>query len=176
MINPELFERVERSLRKRLHADIRLLLLRCAARARDESDFLVAASRLLADAGERKRWLASWPAANPLQRIDTGNGGLTEPGPLDGSHDHAAESPENWNIPESVEPEEPAVSQAEVEGMRAALAQELGPIASLLVTKESAASKSVADLRDRLLSHLETEAERLRFRRHTQKWVVDSEE
>lgn len=175
MINPELFERVERSLRKRLHADIRLLLLRCAARARDEGEFLVAASRLLADANERKRWLASWPAANPLQRMDTGSGGLTEPAPLDGPLASPPGHMESWDIVDVTEPEVPAVSAAEVEGLRAALAQELGPIATLLVAKESVPSKSVADLRDRLLSHLETDAERLRFRRNTQKWV-DPEE
>jgi hypothetical protein len=162
MINPELFDKVERSLRKRLHADIRLLLLRCAARARDESEFLVAASRLLADAQERRRWLESWPAANPSLRSDTDNAPLTAPGNL---------PDESWEAVDVALPPPPTFGQAEMEGLRAALAQELGPIATLLVEQEAARSKSVADLRDRLLSHLETDQERLQFRRATQRWV-----
>jgi hypothetical protein len=77
VINARLVDRVERSLRKRLKTDVRPHLVRYAARATNEEEFVQSAGRLLADAQKRQLWIASW-----MPRIHTETNDTT-PVPLD---------------------------------------------------------------------------------------------
>lgn len=151
-INPRLFARVERSLRKRLNTNVKPHLTRAAAHAKSEDDFMAAAGRLLLNQQERQEWLASWATRRHNESQDT------TPAELDTTTPAALDGPVKRTF---------RISPAQRDRLRAALAQELGPIAQLLVDNESERADSVAELLQRLEGHLETEEQRTRFRNAT---------
>jgi hypothetical protein len=153
LINPRLFARVERSLRKRLNTNVKPHLTRCAAHAKSEDDFMAAAGRLLLNPQERQEWLMSWASRRHQEGGDTTPAELdtTTPGTLD-----AAPAQRTFRI-----------TPSQRDRVREALAHELGPIADLLLNNESARADSVAELLQRLESHLESEDQRARFRQAT---------
>ena len=71
LISPRLLIRVERSLRRRLNTDVMPHLLRCATHAHTEDEFMAAAARLLVDAQQRQRWLATWATRRHVDGGDT---------------------------------------------------------------------------------------------------------
>ncbi len=150
-INPRLLARVERSLRKRLNTDVKPHLLRCAAHAHSEDEFMASAARLLFNMQERQEWLASWATRRQVDGSDTAPADLdTTPTPLDAPLQRSFR-----------------ISQAQRDRLREALARELGPIADLLLANESQRADSVGELLTLLESHLEGEAQRARFRHST---------
>ncbi|MET0334020.1 MAG: hypothetical protein ABW190_07090 [Rhizobacter sp.] len=153
LINPRLFARVERSLRKRLNVNVKPHLTRCAAHAKSEDDFMAAAARLLLNQQERQEWLASWASRRNVEGQDTTPAELdsTMPGTLD-----AAPLQRTFRI-----------TPAQRDRVREALAHELGPIADLLLNNEAERADSVAELLQRLEGHLESEEQRARFRHST---------
>ncbi len=153
LINPRLLARVERSLRKRLNnTNVKPHLLRCAAHARSEDDFMAAAARLLINVQERQEWLASWATRRHNDAQDTNPAALdsTIPGTLDAPVQRSFR-----------------ITPAQRERLREALAHELGPIADLLLDNESKRVDTVGELLERLESHLEGEEQRARFRHAT---------
>ena len=151
LINPRLLARVERSLSKRLNTNVKPHLLRCAAHARSEDEFMASAARLLLNMPERQQWLASWATRRQADGADTSPADLdTSPTPLDAPLQRSFR-----------------ISQAQRGRLREALAHELGPIAELLIENESQRADSVSELLTRLESHLEGEEQRARFRHST---------
>jgi hypothetical protein len=61
-LSPRLLTRVDRSLKKRLNVDVHSHLVRMAAHAHTEQDFIMAASRLLLNPREREVWITVWMA------------------------------------------------------------------------------------------------------------------
>lgn len=153
LINPRLFSRVERSLRKRLNTNVNPHLKRCAAHAKNEDEFMAAAARMLINPQERQEWLASWVTRRHNEAADTtpAEFDTTTPVPLD-------------PIPPS---RTFRITTAQRERVRNALAQELGPIASVLLDSETQRAESAAELLKLLEAHLETEEQRSRFRQST---------
>ncbi len=151
LINPRLFARVERSLHRRLNSDVKPHLLRCAAHARNEDDFMAAAARLLLNVQERQEWLASWVTRRHTEAEDTTPAALdSTPGALDAPLQRSFR-----------------ISSAQRARLREALTHELGPVADRLLENESQRSDSVRELIQRLESHLEGEEQRARFRHST---------
>ena len=149
LISPRLLARVERSLRKRLNTDVAPHLARYATQARSEDQFMAAASRLLLDAHERQEWLSGWVTA---QHVD---GGETAPAELDSTVPAVLDEPVQRSF---------HMSPEQGDRLRGALANELGPIADLLLENEMARSDSVAELLSRLEAHLDDDEQRTRFR------------
>lgn len=150
-INPRLVSRVGRSLRKRLNTNVKPHLLRCAAHARTEDEFMASAARLLFNPQERQQWLAIWATRRQVEGGDTTPADLeTIPAALD------APMQRRFHI-----------TPAQRDHLRDALAHELGPIAELLIDNESQRSASVIELLERLESYLENDEQRARFRRAT---------
>lgn len=152
LINPRLFARVERSLRKRLNTNVSLHLKRCATHAKSEDDFMAAAGRMLINPQERQEWLASWASRRHNEGQDTTPAELdtTTPTPLDAPLQRTFR-----------------ITSVQRERVRDALAHELGPIADLLLTNEAERAGSVTELLQRLESHLENDEQRARFRHST---------
>lgn len=152
LINPRLVARVERSLRKRLNTNVKPHLLRCAAHARSEDEFMASAARLLLNVQERQEWLASWATRRHNDALDTTPAALdtTTPGTLD------APLVRSFRM-----------TPAQRDRLREALAHELGPIADLLLDNESQRVDTVSELLARLESHLEGDEQRARFRHAT---------
>ena len=151
LINPRLVSRVERSLRKRLHTDVKPHLQRCAAHAHNEDEFMASAARLLFNPHERQQWLATWATRRQVEGSDT------TPAELD-TTPTALDAPTQRSF---------RITPAQRDRLRDALAHELGPIAELLLDNESQRSESVSELLERLESHLENDEQRDRFRRST---------
>ena len=149
LITPRLLARVERSLRKRLNTDVKPHLARYAAHARSEDQFMASAARLLLDAHERQEWLAGWVTRRQVEDGDTGPAELdsTVPAALDSSLKRILH-----------------LSPEQGDRLRSALANELGPIADLLIENETLQSDSVAELVGRLEAHLDDDEQRTRFR------------
>ncbi len=148
-INPRLLARVERSLRKRVGSDVKPHLLRCAAHARSEDEFMASAARLLINLQERNEWLASWVTRRHRESEDTT--------PLD----------IDLTQPVAIDPFEQRsfrLTPGQRNRLRYALARELGPAAKELVDNELQEADSVSDLLGRLQSHLDTDEQRHRFR------------
>jgi hypothetical protein len=61
-LSPRLLSRVDLSLKKRLNVDAHSHLVRIAAHAHSEQDFIQSASRLLLNPREREAWVAVWMA------------------------------------------------------------------------------------------------------------------
>lgn len=152
LINPRLIARVERSLRKRLNTNVKPHLLRCAAHARSEDEFMASAARLLLNVQERQEWLASWATRRHNEADDT------TPAALDTTTPAGLDAPLQRSF---------RITPAQRDRLREALAHELGPIADLLLDNESQRADSVAELLTRLESHLENEEQRTRFRHVT---------
>jgi hypothetical protein len=152
LINPRLLARVERSLRKRLNTNVKPHLLRCAAHAHSEDEFMAAAARLLINVPERQEWLSSWATRRHSDADDT------TPAELDSTLPAALDAPLQRSF---------RISPAQRERVRDALANELGPIAALLLENESKRADSVGELLKLLESHLEGEDQRARFRQST---------
>jgi hypothetical protein len=152
LINPRLIARVERSLRKRLNTNVKPHLLRCAAHARSEDEFMASAARLLLNMQERHEWLASWATRRHSEADDT------TPAALDTTTPAGLDAPLQRSF---------RITPAQRDRLREALAHELGPIADLLLDNESQRADSVAELLARLESHLENEEQRARFRHVT---------
>jgi hypothetical protein len=152
LINPRLLARVERSLRKRLNTNVQPHLLRCAAHARSEDEFMASAARLLLNVQERQEWLASWATRRKTEADDT------TPGELDTTLPAALDAPLQRSF---------RISPAQRDRLRDALAHELGPIADLLLENESQRADSVDELLKRLEAHLEGDEQRARFRHST---------
>jgi len=152
LINPRLLARVERSLRKRLNTNVQPHLLRCAAHARSEDEFMASAARLLLNVQERQEWLASWATRRKTEADDT------TPAELDTTTPAALDAPLQRSF---------RISTAQRDRVREALANELGPIADLLLENESQRADSVGELLKRLEAHLEGEDQRARFRNST---------
>lgn len=148
LINPRLVSRVERSLRKRLNTDVKPHVLRCAAHARNEDEFMASAARLLFNPQERQQWLATWATRRQVE------GGDTTPAELETTPDVPAQRSLR-------------ITPAQRDRLRDALARELGPAAELLLARESERAGSVSELLERLESQLETDEQRTRFRRAT---------
>ncbi len=161
MINSRLIDRVERSLRKRLNIDVRAHLVRYAARAQSEEEFVNAAGRLLLDPRQRQHWLASWAPRIHTETSDTSPAPLDDPLAIDDHLDGEGGLPTMPGFSPTY------MSESELRVLREALAHELGPIASVLVDDEAALSHSASQLRDRLHAHLETDEQRTRFLRNT---------
>lgn len=151
-INPRLFARVERSLRKRLNVNVKPHLTRAAAHAKTEDEFMAAAGRLLLNQQERQEWLASWATRRHNESQDT------TPAELDTTTPGVLDAPVQRTF---------RISPAQRDRLREALAHELGPIAQLLVDNEAERAESVSELLQRLEGHLETEEQRSRFRNAT---------
>lgn len=149
LINTRLFARVERSLRKRLHTDVKPHLMRAAMHARNEDEFLASAARLLLNAQERQDWLASWVTRRHVEAHDT------TPADLDSTMPAALDSPLQHRF---------GMTPDQRDRLREALAYEMGPIADLLLENESQRADSVTELLTRLESHIEGETQRARFR------------
>lgn len=160
LINPRLFDRVERSLRKRLSTNVKPHLTRCAARAQSEDEFMAAAARMLVNAQERQAWLASWATRRHNESQDT------TPAELDTTTPAALDAPLRRTF---------RITPTQRERLRDALAHELGPIGELLLDREAARAESVIELLDRLEAHLETDAQRARFRHATLSTKLQSE-
>jgi len=152
LINPRLVARVERSLRKRLNTDVKPHLLRCAAHARSEDEFMASAARLLFNPQERQQWLATWATRRQVEGSDT------TPAELD-TTPTALDAPLQRSF---------RLTPAQRDRVRDALAHEMGPIADLLMDNETQRVGSVSELLERLESHLESEVQRSRFRQATQ--------
>lgn len=152
LINPRLFARVERSLRKRLNTNVKPHLTRCAAHAKSEDEFMASAGRLLLNLQERQEWLASWATRRHNESQDT------TPAELDTTTPASLDAPLQRTF---------RITPAQRDRLREALAHELGPIANLLVDNEAERAESVAELLQRLEGHLETEEQRARFRHAT---------
>ena len=152
LINPRLFARVERSLRKRLNTNVKPHLTRCAAHARSEDDFMAAAARMLINQQERQEWLASWATRRHSEANDT------TPAELDTTTPASLDAPLQRSF---------RITPAQRERVREALAHELGPIADLLLENESQRAESVSELLERLESHLDGDEQRARFRHAT---------
>jgi len=152
LINPRLIARVERSLHKRLNTNVKPHLLRCAAHARNEDEFMASAARLLLNMQERQEWLASWATRRHSEADDT------TPAALDTTTPAGLDAPLQRSF---------RITPAQRDRLREALAHELGPIADLLLDNESRRADSVSELLTRLESHLETEEQRARFRHVT---------
>ncbi len=152
LINPRLIARVERSLRKRLNTNVKPHLQRCAAHAHSEDEFMASAARMLLNVQERQEWLASWATRRQSEADDT------TPAALDATTPAGLDAPLQRSF---------RITPAQRDRLREALAHELGPIADLLLDKESQRADSVAELLTRLESHLETEEQRVRFRHVT---------
>ncbi len=152
IIHPRLFARVERSLRKRLNTNVAPHLKRCAAHAKSEDEFMAAAARMLLNLQERQAWLASWAVRRHHEAADTTPADLdsTSPAPLD--------PPLHRTF---------RITPPQRDRLREALAHELGPIADLLLDTEAERADSVAELLQRLESHLESDEQRTRFRHAT---------
>lgn len=149
LITPRLLARVERSLRKRLNTDVKPHLARYAAHARSEDQFMASAARLLLDAQERHEWLAGWVTRRQVEDGDTG------PAELDSTVPATLDVPLQRSF---------HVSPEQVDRLRGALANELGPIADLLIENETVRSESVSELLGRLEAHLDDDEQRTRFR------------
>lgn len=152
LINPRLFARVERSLRKRLNTNVKPHLTRCAAHAKSEDDFMAAAARMLLNVQERQEWLASWATRRHNESQDT------TPAELDTTTPASLDAPVQRTF---------RITPAQRDRLREALAHELGPIAHLLIDNEAERAESVSELLRRLEGHLETEEQRTRFRHAT---------
>lgn len=152
LINPRLFARVERSLRKRLNTNVKPHLTRCAAHAKSEDEFMAAAGRMLINQQERQEWLASWATRRHQESLDT------TPAALDTTTPASLDSPLQRTF---------RITPTQRERLREALAYELGPIAELLLDNESQRAESVPELLRRLEAHLESEEQRARFRQST---------
>ncbi len=152
LINPRLVARVERSLRKRLNTNVKPHLLRCAAHARTEDEFMASAARLLLNVQERQEWLASWAIRRHAEADDT------TPAALDSTTPSGLDAPLQRSF---------RMTPAQRDRLRDALAHEVGPIADLLLDRESQRADSVSELLQRLESHLENEEQRARFRQVT---------
>jgi hypothetical protein len=152
LINPRLFARVERSLRKRLNTNVKPHLLRCAAHARNEDEFMASAARLLLNMQERQEWLASWATRRHIESHDT------TPAELDTTMPGGLDAPLQRSF---------RITPAQRDRLREALANELGPIADLLLENESQRAESVSELLDRLESHIDGAEQRARFRQST---------
>jgi hypothetical protein len=152
LINPRLVARVERSLRKRLNTNVKPHVLRCAAHARSEDEFMASAARMLINVQERHEWLASWATRRHSEADDT------TPAALDTTTPAGLDAPLQRSF---------RITPAQRDRLREALAHELGPIANLLLDNESKRAESVAELLTLLESHLETEEQRARFRHVT---------
>jgi hypothetical protein len=152
LINPRLLARVERSLRKRLNTNVKPHLLRCAAHARSEDEFMASAARMLLNVQERQQWLASWATRRHIEGADT------TPAELDTTTPSALDAPLQRSF---------RISPAQRDRLREALAHELGPIADLLLENESRRAESVSELLDRLESHIDGDEQRARFRHST---------
>ncbi|HET7791954.1 MAG TPA: hypothetical protein VFL64_01105 [Rhizobacter sp.] len=152
LINPRLFARVERSLRKRLNTNVKPHLTRCAAHARSEDEFMAAAARMLINPQQRQEWLASWATRRHSEAHDT------TPAELDTTTPAALDAPLQRSF---------RITPAQRERVREALAHELGPIADLLLENESQRAESVSELLERLESHLDGDEQRTRFRHAT---------
>lgn len=150
LINPRLVARVERSLRKRLNTNVKPHLQRCAAHARSEDEFMASAARLLINVQERQAWLASWATR---RRQDEAHD--TTPAALDTTTPGMLDAPLQRSF---------RMTTAQRDRLREALANELGPIAELLLDNESQRADTVRELLERLESHLEGEEQRARFR------------
>jgi hypothetical protein len=148
LINPRLFARVERSLRRRLNTNVKPHLLRCASHAHNEDEFMASAARLLLNVAERQEWLASWATRRRTEADDTNPGELdTTPAALDAPLQRSFR-----------------ITLAQRDRLREALAHELGPIAHLLLENETERADSLDELLHRLEAHLEGEEQRTRFR------------
>lgn len=152
LINPRLLARVERSLRKRLDTNVKPHLLRCAAHARSEDEFMASAARLILNVPERQRWLASWATRRHV------DGGDTAPAELDSTSPAPLDMPLLRTF---------RITPAQRDRLRDALANELGPIADLLIDNETQRADSVTELMQHLEAHLETAEQRTRFRHAT---------
>lgn len=152
LIHSRLFARVERSLRKRLNTNVMPHLTRCAAHAKSEDDFMAAAARMLINQQERQEWLASWASRRNLEGQDT------TPAELDSTMPGTLDAPMKRTF---------RITPLQRDRVRDALAHELGPIADLLLNNEADRADSVAELLQRLESHLESEEQRARFRHAT---------
>lgn len=152
LINPRLFARVERSLRKRLNTNVKPHLTRCAAHAKSEDDFMAAAGRMLINPQERQEWLASWATRRHHENLDT------TPAELDTTTPAVLDMPLQRTF---------RITPSQRDRLREGLARELGPIAELLLENETRRADSVAELLQGLESHLESEEQRARFRQFT---------
>jgi hypothetical protein len=154
LLHPRLIARVERSLKKRLNTDVRPHLMRFAALARSEDEFLSAAARLLINPREREEWLAAWAS-----RAQEDEGPESAPMPLDTTSPAPLDTvPANLPTARSFR-----ITPAQLARLRDALAHELGPIASVLIDTEAARSESAGELVARLQAHLDDEIQRTRF-------------
>ena len=110
MIHPELIDRIERSLLRRQKGDVRPHLLRYSSRARNAAEFVAMAARLLTDTRQRQRWMTSW-----AYRLRVEN-----------SHS----TPSIRSEVPSFQATEPAeFSASQLQNMREAVSQDVGPIA-----------------------------------------------
>lgn len=139
-------------MRKRLNTNVKPHLLRCAAHAHSEDEFMASAARLLLNQQERQEWLASWAARRHIEAHDT------TPAELDTTTPATLDPPIQRSF---------RISSAQRDRLREALANELGPIADLLLENETQRADSVAELVSKLESHIEGEEQRARFRQST---------
>ncbi len=160
LINPSLLARVERSLRKRVKSDVHPHLLRCAAHAHSDDEFVASAARLLLDPKERQQWLAvwTWRLQHP-QSADTmpADFEITSSDTLESLH-HAANSAPRQNFQSAI------ATPVQIQNLREALSRELGESASDVLERELRAAESPVDLMERIETHLVGENQRVRFR------------
>ena len=142
-----------RSLRRRLNTDVTPHLQRFANHARSEDEFMAAAARLLLNMQERQLWLSSWATRRHV------DGGDTSPAELEG----VAAVPAAAAAPTAVQ-RAFNIAPAVRERVRQALANEVGPIADLLLDNESHRVDSMGELLSRLELHLDGAEQRARFR------------
>ena len=156
LLPPRLLARVERSLRKRISADVHPHLLRCADHAHSPEDFVVSAARLLLNPAERAQWLASWRRRlqQAAEAQEAEGPTASAPAPLDTTSPAA--------LGEAVQ-RSFHITPQQLAAIEEALVQELGPSGSLLVDREARHSESTDELLDRLQQHLPDDHGRARF-------------
>jgi hypothetical protein len=158
LLSPRLVARVERSLRKRINIDIHGHLVRAAAHASDEYEFITAAARLLLNPRERELWLLTWNARIQSRMADrqAQSTTTTSPGSLDTTYTS------NVDLDTPIERYFP-IAPDQLEEIRSAFVTALGPSASELVDNEAKTASSTSELLDRLQTHLHEDFKKERF-------------
>jgi hypothetical protein len=157
LLSPRLVTRVEQSLRKRINIDIHGHLLRVAAHASDEHEFITAAARLLLNPRERELWLTIWNTRIQSRMADRQSlQNTTSPGLLDTTYTS------NTDLDTPLERHFP-IAPDQLEEIRSAFVTALGPSASELVDNEAKTASSTSELLDRLQTHLHEDFKKERF-------------
>ncbi len=163
LLSPRLIARVERSLRKRINIDVHAHLVRAAAHANSEYEFIAAAARLLLNPRERELWLAMWNSRIE-SRMAEQLSHSTSPGLLDTTLDANLDTvyTNNADLDTPLERNFP-ISPDQLEEIRSAFVTALGPSAKELVDAEAKTAGSTSELLDRLQAHLHEDFRRERF-------------